>query len=211
MVSPRRNEENDSVVISRETRESKITVHIERGVRRAFKIETGLEFLNHMIETIAWRACINIDVKYANLQYCLSHLITEDIGIAMGKAFRTLLERVMETGVDGCGSKIGIIDDGMAIVAVSFEGRSNTFIDANSSLGAKSERVEDMLSQDLPEFFKGFSQGAGASINIKILSGKNPHHTWEAVFRAFGEALRECFKENQWRRKTTPGVKGTLV
>ncbi len=203
-------ENKEGISLKRETKESLVKINIETGKRREFRIDTGLEFFNHMIETIAWRACINIDAEYTNMQYKLTHVITEDIGLALGKAFRKLLDKNTETGVNGSGSGICTIDEAMAIVCVSFEGRCNTFIDTKNSPGTDIERVEDMLSQDLPEFFNGFSQGAGATINIKTLSGNNPHHTWESIFRAFGEALKGCFQENSWRKGTTAGVKGTF-
>ncbi|MDD9953234.1 MAG: hypothetical protein OXR66_02780 [Candidatus Woesearchaeota archaeon] len=193
----------------RETRESIVQVTIEQGKRRAFKLNTGLDFFNHMIETIAWRACMNIDVMYKNTQFRLTHVITEDVGIVMGKTFRKLLKKKMKTGVNGSGSSVGIIDEAMAVVAVSFEGRCGAYLSLDC-LGAQRERVEDMLSDDLREFFCGFAQGAGATVSIKTLSGENPHHTWEAIFRGFGEALKECFTANAWRKGTTAGVKGTL-
>lgn len=198
------------VKIRRLTRESKITVSIDFKARREFNIDTGLMFFNHMLESIAWRLCANIDVNYENVRWKLTHVITEDVGIVMGRAFKELLKKKMLEGVNGSGSQIVCIDEALALVSVSFEGRSNTYFDLKESLGATTERVGDMLSQDLTEFFTGFSQGAGATINIKTVSGINPHHTWESIFRAFGEALKSCFMENKFRRGTTAGVKGTL-
>jgi imidazoleglycerol phosphate dehydratase HisB len=163
-----------------------------------------------MLETIAWRACMNIDASYANTQFRLTHVITEDVGIVLGKAFGKLLEQNMAQGVNGSGSSVGIIDEAMAVVAVSFEGRRNAFLELASAPGTQTERVEDMLSADLSEFFFGFAQGAGATVSIRALSGANPHHAWESIFRAFGEALKQCFAQNEWRKGTTAGVKGTL-
>lgn len=194
----------------RKTRESEIDVSLEKGNMRKFKIDTGLNFFNHMIETIAWRACMNIDAKYRNVQFKLGHVIIEDVAIVLGKTFRKMLEKEMEKGINCSGFSICTIDEALAIAAISLEGRSNCFINRENVKGANTEMVEGIATEDLAEFFSGFSQGAGATVNVKILSGTNPHHTWEAVFRAFGECLKMCFEENEFRKGTTAGVKGTL-
>ena len=202
--------EPGSVVLVRITRESIIRVALGQAPRLKFSIRTSIAFFDHMIETLAWRACLNIDASYENTQFRLTHVIAEDLGIVLGKAFRFLIEENMEQGINASGSAIAGIDEALAIAAVSFEGRCNTFIDLTSSPGAQKERCEDMPSADLAEFFRGFSQGAGATVSLKLLSGDDPHHSWEAAFRAFGEALRTCLGKNTWRAGTTPGVKGTL-
>jgi imidazoleglycerol-phosphate dehydratase len=202
--------DKNNVKIKRTTRESIVEVNVELSKRRDFKLETGIDFFNHMIETIAWRACMNIDAEYKNTQFRLTHVITEDVGIVMGKVFRQLLENKMKEGINGNGTSIGLMEEAMANIGISFEGRCTTFIDIKRSKGAKRLQVEDMLSDDLIEFFKGFSQGAGATVSIIVLSGENPHHTWEAVFRGFGECIKKCFEPNSWRIGTTTGVKGTL-
>jgi len=188
---------------TRTTRESEVKVTIEAGPKRDFIIDTSICFFNHMIETIAWRACMNIDASYQNTQFRLTHVICEDVGIVMGCAFKEMAEK--SPGVNANGASICGIDEAMVAVAVSFEGRANTYLNIDVP-GAKIEQVEDMLASDLREFFMGFAQGARCTINIKAFSGENPHHIWEAIFRAFGQALQECFKKNEWR--TTPGVKG---
>ncbi len=203
-------ESKSLISLSRRTNEGACRITLQAGKRRRFRIDTGLEFFNHMLETIAWRACINTDAEFRCTNYRLTHVITEDTGIALGKAFRKMLDLNAAAGVNGSGSGTCAIDEAMAIACVSFEGRSNSYIDTKESPGASAGKVEDMLSQDIPEFFQGFAQGAGATVNIKTLAGDNPHHTWEAVFRAFGEALKACFERNDWRKGSTVGVKGTM-
>ena len=65
-----------------------------------------------------------------------------------------------------------------------------------------------MLSKDLDNFLGGFAQGGKCTIHVNLSSGEDPHHLWESVFRAFGESLRSCFNQNEFRKGTTPGVKG---
>lgn len=199
------------ITLERITRESVVRITIEDAKRRDFALNTGIDFFNHMLEHIAWRACINIDAEYRNTQFRLTHVITEDVGIVLGMAFSELLEQRMESGVNGSGSGIACIDEALALSCLSFEGRSTCTLNLNDSPGASVAQVEDALSADMAEFFAGFAQGARANICIKTISGKDPHHTWEAVYRSFGEALKEVLAPNPWRAGTTPGVKGTLL
>lgn len=198
------------VSLKRQTRESIINVTIQDAPRRDFQLNTGIDFFNHMIESIAWRACLNIDASYENTQFRLTHVITEDTGIVLGMAFAKLIELRMQDGVAGAGSGILGIDEALAIATVSFEGRSMCIFNADAAPGLLVMQCEDALAADLKEFFCGFAQGARCTVNIQALSGEDPHHAWEAVYRSFGLALKEALSSTSWRAGTTAGVKGTL-
>lgn len=199
------------ISLERRTRESVINVTIEDAPRREFRLDTGIAFFNHMIETIAWRACLNLDVSSANKQFRLTHVITEDAGIVLGMAFAKLIEQRMQQGINGAGSGILGIDEALAIAHVSFEGRSMATLSTERSPGAKIVQVEDALAADMAEFFRGFAQGARATVHIQTLSGDDPHHAWESIYRSFGLALKESLAPNPWRVGTTAGVKGALI
>jgi imidazoleglycerol-phosphate dehydratase len=204
--------EKDTLVsLERRTRESVVSITVEDGSRRDFKLSTGIDFFNHMLETVAWRACLNIDAQYENTQFRLTHVITEDTGIVLGMAFAKLIELKSEKGVNGAGSGIMGIDEALSIANVSFEGRSVATLNFENAKGASIVQVEDALAADMAEFFRGFAQGARATVNIQALSGDDPHHTWEAIYRSFGLALKESLTSNSWRAGTTAGVKGTLL
>ena len=205
------NSTDQKVSITRTTRESKISVTIEDSPRRDFQLDTGIDFFNHMIESIAWQSCLNIDAKYANTQFRLTHVITEDTGIVMGMAFAELVKNRLPQGVNGAGTGSLGIDEAFATVNVSFEGRSMATFDFEQAPGLSVPQTEDALAADLAEFFRGFCQGARATIYIKAFNGIDPHHAWEAVYRSFGLALKEALAPNPWRTGTTAGVKGTLV
>lgn len=194
------------VEVERVTRESKITCRIDSGKRRKTKIDTGLQFLNHMVETIAWRMNLNIDLRFEATNFKLTHVIAEDSGIVLGKALGAMFEERAKSGVNG--SSRSIIDEGCATAAVSIEGRPRLFLEGNAITDLT--MVEDTKTCDLDDFLDGLALGLGATIRIKVESGKDPHHTWEAIFRALGEALRQAFEPNPWRGGSTVGVKGTL-
>jgi imidazoleglycerol-phosphate dehydratase len=197
------------VHVRRETRESLADVVLDGGPRREGAINTGLAFFDHMLETIAWNACLNLDVQFSHKRYRLTHVITEDIGLTVGHAVARLLRERLPDGINGAGSGTMAIDEAIAIALISFEGRANTFYDVPTPAG-KLERVEDMLSADLYAFFDGLAQGARATIHIRSLQATDPHHLWESIFRAFGVALRTALARNEWRAGLTAGIKGTL-
>ncbi|MFA6523806.1 MAG: hypothetical protein WCS85_05570 [Candidatus Peribacteraceae bacterium] len=204
-------EEKNCASLSRRTRESLVCVTLEEGPRRAYRLATGIAFLDHMIETIAWRACMNIDASYETTRFRLTHVIAEDTGIVLGMAFAKLIELRTADGVNGAGSGVLGIDEALAIASVSFEGRSVATLNFREAPGADVVQVEDALAADMAEFLRGFAQGARATVNIRALAGENPHHTWEAIYRSFGLALKESLSSNPWRAGTTAGVKGTSL
>ena len=186
------------VAVRRETRESLAEVRVDDGAHRDCTVATGLNFFDHMIETIAWNACLNVDVHFSHKRYRLTHVITEDVGLTLGRALARLLEERTPGGINGAGSGIMAIDEAIAIALISFEGRANAYYDL-ATPGGRHERVEDMLSADLVAFFDGLAQGARATIHLRSLQGIDPHHVWESLFRAFGVALRTALARNEWR------------
>ncbi|MBU0662822.1 MAG: hypothetical protein ABH854_02235 [Candidatus Diapherotrites archaeon] len=201
--------ENEKVEVVRSTKESKAKVVLNSGAKGGEKIETGLAFLDHMIETIAWRAGVNAGLEFKTKKQLLAHVIAEDSGITFGRAFAELATRKRAVGINGCGSATGIIDEAMSVAAVSIEGRANCFVERNCA-GARLERVEDMASADLAAFLEGFAQGAKATVRVNIERGEDPHHAWESAFRALGEAIALVLGPNEFRKGSIAGIKGTV-
>jgi imidazoleglycerol-phosphate dehydratase len=195
--------------VSRTTREAEVRLSLGRGERREPALDTGLAFFNHMLEMVAWHAGLNLDVSFKQRTFALGHVVCEDVGMALGMASAALLRQSIPDGVEGVGSAWVPMDEALAVAAVSFEGRANHFI-RRSSTGAQLERVEDMPAVDLVAFLEGFAQGGRCTVHVEIAAGVDPHHSWEAAFRAFGVALRGCFRPLPFRAGLTVGVKGTL-
>ena len=169
-------------------------------------IKTPITFLNHMIAHIAYRGGFNIETDMELDEFTLTHVICEDLGIAMGKAAK----RYVDT-VDGCygyGDAVGIIDEAKAETAISFESRAYCNIDYH---GAElTETVEGMDTQDLETFLDGFAQGAQCTLHVDLLKGHNGHHIWEAIFRSFGSAIARVFEVSEARKGKTSGVAGKI-
>ena len=199
----------EKICVTRKTTESEMKVvfdfsPLSPDYRK--KIKTPLTFLNHMIEHIAWRGEFNIEIDLSLDEFTLTHVIAEDLGIAMGKAARDYIRRT--DGALGFGDAIGIIDEAKAECALSFEERAYFNVDYH---GAElTETVEGMDTQDLETFLEGFAQGAQCTLHIDLLKGHNGHHIWEAIYRSFGSALKNVFAISESRKGMTSGVAGKI-
>ncbi|MGQ9787916.1 MAG: hypothetical protein ACUVQM_01175 [Candidatus Hadarchaeaceae archaeon] len=187
---------DSSIRLVKSTRELDVEVEVSLEKKKT-EIATGLAFLDHMLETIAWGACMSIGAA-VNVKKKLTATITEDVGITLGTALAHLFELRAKVGVNGAGAGLFALDDALARAMVSVEGRRNIFVGLDAE-GAKSERVEDLYTSDCVAFLEGLSQGLKATIHLDILKGQEPHHCWEAASRALGEALGAVFKKNSWR------------
>ncbi len=199
----------EKISVIRKTTESEMKVVFDFSpIRPDYRkhIKTPLTFLNHMIEHIAWRGEFNIDVDMSLDEFTLTHVICEDLGIAMGKAAKEYIEKT--DGALGFGDAVGIIDEAKAQCAISFESRA--YIDIDYHGCEIDPTVEGMYSQDLETFLEGFAQGACCTLHIDLLKGHNGHHIWEAIFRSFGLALNRVFEVKESRKGMTSGVAGKI-
>lgn len=202
----------DTITVTRRTTESEMTIILDFSPLKPDyrkNINTPIPFLNHMIEHIAWRGGVNITAQVKLDQFMLTHVICEDLGIALGKAAAQRIQRKREDGIRGFGDAIGIIDEAKAETAISFESR--TFFDFDPHAISVPEEVEGMYSEDLVTFLEGFAQGANCTLQVDLLRGKNGHHIWEAVFRSVGSALHEVFVCSAERQGMTSGVAGAVA
>jgi len=200
--------QGDEYRVVRETREAKIEVGLGFDAYRPPRLATTLPFFDHMLEMLGWYADLNVDASYEALTYPLQHVVCEDIGLALGSAARQVIVDRIPEGVECRGDGHAVMDESVASSMVSFEGRSNAFFTIADAAGR--EFVEGMQTVDLVAFFEGFSQGARATVHLRLTEGADPHHAWEAGFRAFAHALRAALRANPRRAGLTAGVKGTL-
>lgn len=170
------------------------------------KICTPIPFLNHMIEHIAYRAGFNIKTTIELTDFTLTHLITEDLGMALGKAVKEYIDTT--DGATGFGDAVGMIDEARATAAISFESRA--YIDIDYHGNAVPAEVEGVLSEDLETFLEGFVQGAMCTLHIDLYKGHNGHHIWEAIYRALGTALNRATAVSEDRKGKTSGVAGKI-
>ena len=201
--------DGDRYHVHRETREAVVQAALDVGPRRDPRLATSIAFFDHMLEMLGWYADVVVDASYEVKTFRLAHVVLEDIGLALGAAAAQVVRDRIAGGVESSGFAHGVMDEASAFSQVSFEGRANTVVTRGGA--AALERVEDMLTVDLVAFFEGFSQGGRCTVHLRLDdTSRDPHHAWEAGFRAFARALRAALTVNPRRAGMTAGVKGTL-
>jgi len=199
---------DDAYSVRRETREAVVAIGLQLGERGEPRLATTLAFFDHMLEMLCWYGGITLEVDFEVKTFRLTHVVCEDVGLALGAAVGRAVRDRIPAGVESVGEAHGMMDEALAFAMVSFEGRSRCCVTRRGA--ATNEHVEDVLAADLVAFFEGFAQGTRATVRLDVLEAEDPHHAWEAAFRAFGRALRFSLLSNSWRAGLTAGVKGTL-
>lgn len=185
----------------RKTNETDITINLDLDGTGKAKIETGLNFFDHMLDQIARHGSVDLEIITKGDLHIDEHHSIEDTGIALGEAF-----------AQGLGNKLGIerygfclpMDDCLAQVAIDFGGRNWIVWDAEF----KREKVGDMPTEMFYHFFKSFSDAAKCNLNIKA-EGDNEHHKIEAIFKAFAKAIKMAIKRDA-EKMVLPSTKGML-
>ncbi len=201
------------VRVTRTTSESEVEVVLDRGPRdpeAKRNLRTPLPFFNHMLEHVAWRGQLNIDLTVRLDHFDLAHLVTEDVGITLGRAVKEYAERNAAAGIVGYGAAYGTIDEALTRVVVSLENRAH--LDFTRGAVRLPEQTEGMNSEDLVAFLEGFVQGAQCTLHVDLLKGRDGHghHIWESAFRGLGMALYEALSQRLWRAGMTAGVAGNI-
>jgi imidazoleglycerol-phosphate dehydratase/histidinol-phosphatase len=193
--------ESRSATISRKTNETDIYIHLNLDGTGKSKIETGIAFFDHMLDQIARHGQMDLEILVKGDLEVDEHHTIEDTAIALGEVFAKAL-----------GNKLGIerygfclpMDDCLAQVAIDFGGRNWLVWETEF----KREMVGKMPTEMFLHFFKSFSDGAKANINIKA-EGQNEHHKIEAIFKAFAKAIKVAVKRDT-EKMILPSTKGML-
>ncbi len=190
--------------IRRNTKETQIhaTLCIEGKGRH--RISTGIRFFDHMLELFAHHGGFDLNLQAQGDLDVDQHHTVEDIGIVLGQLFKQALGS--KRGILRAGYFLMPMDETLGLAAVDFCGRTSSTVDTK----VKTRLVGDLQAELVPDFFDGFSQGAQASVHARVLYGRSSHHKIEALFKAFGRALRAaCWRDRQMRR-LLPSTKGLL-
>lgn len=192
---------NEYIKIQKKTQELDIVIEISSRFAPELRPDTTSDFLNHIIDTLAWGACLSIGVSVESGKWRSTHTICEDVAITLGAGLKKMYyQKLEEVGVNIVGVGHSCLDDALARAVIGVEGRRNAFIHiADDCSGARAEDVEDLHTADMIAFIEGFFQGFPATCQLDLLHGRDPHHVWEAAFHAIGEALRDAMAANPWR------------
>ncbi len=181
----------------RKTKETDISVSVILDGTGKSVVSTGIGFLDHMIDLFAKHGLFDLTVKCKGDLHVDDHHTTEDVGIAMAKAFTQALGE--KKGIARYGTAYVPMDEALARCVVDLSGRSALVFKAEFTR----KKVGDLSTEMIEHFFQSFAENVKANIHIEVLYGKNTHHKIEAIFKAFARAMRQACEID-------PRVKGVL-
>ncbi len=190
--------------VSRDTLETQISVQINLDGTGEFKADTGVPFLEHMMDQISRHGLIDINVKANGDTHIDDHHTVEDIGITLGQAFKQAVGD--KKGIRRYGHAYVPLDEALSRVVIDFSGRPGLEMHVDFVRGSVGGFDVDLFG----EFFHGFVNHAGVTLHIDNLRGKNTHHQAETVFKAFGRALRMALEFDERAAGMMPSTKGCL-
>jgi len=191
-------------VVNRRTTETQIAAAINLDGRGTYKIRTGIRFLDHMLDLVARHGAFDLTIAATGDLDVDQHHTVEDVGIALGEAVALALGD--KKGINRAGYFVMPMDETLAVAAVDFGGRPHTVVD----LAVTVPTVGDLQTELVHDFFDGFAMAARANVHVKVLYGRSNHHKIEAVFKAFGRALRVACAKDKRLAKMLPSTKGLL-
>ena len=188
----------------RNTLETQISVYVNLDGSGKRDFNTGLPFLEHMLDQIARHGMFDIDIKATGDLEIDAHHTVEDIGITLGQAFAEAVGD--KRGIRRYGHAYVPLDEALSRVVVDFSGRPGLEYSVNFSRSSVGDFDVDLFF----EFFQGFVNHAMVTLHVENLKGHNSHHQIETVFKAFGRALRNALEEDPRMLDQMPSTKGTL-
>ena len=190
--------------VERNTLETQIKVSVNLDGTGKANFETGVPFLDHMMDQISRHGLIDLDVVANGDLHIDAHHTVEDIGITLGQAFAKAVGD--KKGMTRYGHAYVPLDEALSRVVIDFSGRPGLEMHVNFTRGSVGGFDVDLFS----EFFHGFINHAQVTLHIDNLRGKNSHHQAETIFKAFGRALRMAVSVDERMAGMMPSTKGCL-
>ncbi len=190
--------------VVRDTSETQIRVAINIDGTGQQKLNTGVPFLDHMLDQIARHGLIDLDISAKGDLHIDAHHTVEDVGITLGQAFAQAIGD--KKGIRRYGHAYVPLDEALSRVVIDFSGRPGL----EFHVPFKRSMIEQFDVDLTHEFFQRFVNHAHVTLHIDNLRGENGHHQCETVFKAFGRALRMATELDPRAAGTIPSTKGSL-
>lgn len=190
--------------VERNTLETQITVELNLDGTGEARFDTGVPFLEHMLDQIARHGLIDLNIVAQGDWHIDDHHTVEDIGITLGQAFAQAVGN--KKGIRRYGHAYVPLDEALSRVVLDLSGRPGIDFHVDFTRGSIGKFDVDLFH----EFFQGFVNHALVTLHVDNLRGKNAHHQAETIFKAFGRALRMALEFDERMREVIPSTKGSL-
>ncbi|MEE3715825.1 imidazoleglycerol-phosphate dehydratase HisB [Tumidithrix elongata RA019] len=195
---------NRTAKVHRQTGETDVTVALDLDGRGKGDVNTGIPFLDHMLQQICSHGLIDLDIQATGDLHIDDHHTNEDVGITLGMALgKALGDR---KGIVRFGHFVAPLDEALVQVVLDFSGRPYLVY----GLEIPTQRVGTYDTQLVREFFQAIVNHAQITLHIRQLDGVNSHHIIEATFKAFARSLRMAIEADPRRAGVIPSSKGVL-
>ncbi|MGE4594613.1 MAG: imidazoleglycerol-phosphate dehydratase HisB [Gammaproteobacteria bacterium] len=192
------------IKVDRKTNETDISVSLDIYGTGVADIETGVPFLNHMLDQIARHGLMDLTIRCDGDTEIDDHHTVEDVGITIGQAFFKAVGD--KKGLTRYGHSYVPLDEALSRVVLDLSGRPGLIMDVDFTRGRVGTFDVDLIR----EFFQGFVNHALVTLHIDNMKGVNSHHQAETVFKAFGRALRMAVTPDERQAGVIPSTKGSL-
>ena len=190
--------------VQRNTAETRVHVRVNLDGTGQARLNSGIGFLDHMLDQIARHGLIDLEVECAGDLHIDGHHTVEDVGISLCQAVARAIGD--KKGLRRYGHAYVPLDEALSRVVVDFSGRPGLHIDVKFTAGS----IGQLDTQLVYEFFQGFVNHAGVTLHIDNLKGINAHHQCETIFKAFGRTLRAALERDPRSAGVIPSTKGSL-
>lgn len=193
-----------TATIQRTTAETDISLTLNLDGSGKGELSTGIGFLDHMLSLFARHGRVDLQVSCKGDTLVDDHHSAEDIGIALGEALKEALGD--KRGIRRYGSLLLPMDEALVLCAIDLSGRATLRYRAS----IPSQKIGTFDTELISEFFLALTRAAGITLHLQQLDGENSHHIAEAMFKAFGRALKEAVSIDPDAADEIPSTKGVL-
>ena len=190
--------------VSRKTKETSISVEVNIDGKGKYQIDTGIGFLDHMLEQLSKHSLIDLKVKAKGDTHIDLHHTTEDTGIAIGEALKKAAKKFI--GIKRYAHTMIPMDETLSRVAIDVSNRPYLIW----KVKLKVEKLGEMDTELFKEWFQAFSQSAGVTLHVENIYGENSHHKIESCYKGLARSLKDALEVDKRIKNSIPSTKGSI-